>query len=124
MLSAVLIKLGLVAESVGEEEGCLDAQFLFQPPLCCNAIGLSSARMAAAGVGPEVGPQWFVTAALLEQYLSAGVEQKDRKRAMQGASALVQFYLTTVTQDLILSIYNDEWLMIEGDDIAGRIDFW
>ena len=43
---------------------------------------------------------------------------------MQGASALVQFYLATVTQDLILSIYNDEWLMIEGDDIAGRIGFW
>ena len=42
---------------------------------------------------------------------------------MEGASALVQFYLTTVTQDLILSIDNDQWLMIEGDDIAGRIGF-
>ena len=42
---------------------------------------------------------------------------------MEGASALVQFYLTTVTQDLILSIYNDEWLMIKRDDIAGRVGF-
>ena len=42
---------------------------------------------------------------------------------MEGASALVQFYLTTVTQDLILSVHNDEWLMIKGDDIAGRIGF-
>ena len=43
---------------------------------------------------------------------------------MEGASALVQFYLTTVTQDLILSIYDDEWLMIKRDDVAGRVGFW
>ena len=42
---------------------------------------------------------------------------------MEGASALVQFYLTIVTQDLILSIYNDEWLMIKRDDVAGRVGF-
>ena len=77
MLCAVLIKLCLVSKSVGEEERCLDAQFLFQAPLCGNAIGLSSARVTAAGVGPEVWPQWLITAALLEQYFSAGVEQKD-----------------------------------------------
>ena len=75
MLRAVLIKLCLVSKSVGEEER-LDAQFLFQAPLCGNAIGLSSARVTAAGVGPEVRPQWLITAALLEQYFSAGVEQK------------------------------------------------
>ena len=42
---------------------------------------------------------------------------------MEGASALVQIYLTAVTQDLILSIHNDEWLVIKGDDIAGRVGF-
>ena len=74
MLCSVLIKLCLVSKSVGEEEGCLDAQFLFQTPLCGNVIGLASARMTASGVRPEVGPKRFITAALLEQYFSAGVE--------------------------------------------------
>ena len=71
MLRAVIVKLGLVAESVGEEEGCLDSQFLLKPPLCGDAIGFSAAWMTTAGIGPEVRPEGLFLTPLLEQHFAA-----------------------------------------------------
>ena len=74
VLGTVIVKLGLVAEAVGEEQRRFYAQFLFEPSLRCDAIGFPSAWMTSAGIGPEAGPEWLFRTPSLEQHFAARVK--------------------------------------------------
>ena len=76
MFCARLVKLGLIAKTMAENQVTTHPQFFIQAPLRRDAIGFAPSGMAAAGIGPKKRPQALVMTALLQQHLAILIEQE------------------------------------------------
>jgi hypothetical protein len=68
--------------------------------------------MTATAVGPIAWPQSLALRTLLQQKLSAIVKQKQRKRAVQDASAIMTVRLGEITDFPVIAVNENQRLAL------------
>ena len=81
--------VSLVFKLVEKVERNLEAQLFVQAPLHGFGHYFTATRVAAAAVGPEVGPQPFAGCALMDEQMPGRVEYEQGERTMQHTLAIV-----------------------------------
>lgn len=113
VLGAARIELGLVLEPVGEGQLGVEAQLLAEATVGGRKGLLPLAGMTATTVGPEEGPEGLGGAALLKQDLTTGADDEDGKGPMEDPGAAMDLSLAVKTDNVVLVINEDQWLVIE-----------